>query len=166
MSVGGSDRAKIIAFEWSGNTYLFKGGRFAYRAAPDREDFQYSDGVHNFQFNWIDMYLVVFVGYLDQQLNASGSYELADGTVIPQAPAVGVVDVLNILKESNVTTVEYYPKLEDSHGVVNQTKYRVVTNQQEFDLMSADQAGRFNPYLPVQFKLQEPLQDYPEWANR
>lgn len=166
MPIGGSDRTKILAFEWGGDTYLFKGGRFGYRTAEDREDFQYSSLEHNFQFNAIDLYFVVFLGYLDQQLNAGTSYDLADTTTIAAAPAVGVIDVLNILKESNTTTVEFYPKLEDSFGVVDQTKYRVVTDQGEIDLMSARRGGRFTPYAPVQFKVKIPLQDYPQWANR
>lgn len=166
MPIGGSDRAKIIAFEWGGDTYLFEGGRFAYRPAEDREEWQYSNREHDFQFNAIDFYFTVFCGYLDQQLNADGSYELADATVIAQAPAVGVVDILNILKESNSTEVYYYPKLEDGYGVVNQTKYRVVTDQSQFDLMKAERGGRFTPYVPVSFKAKSPLSDYPDWANR
>lgn len=164
--IGGSDRCKILAFEWGGNMYLFEGGRFSYRAVPDRDAWQLASKEHQFVLKGIDVIFTVFLGYLDQQLNAAGPYELADATVIPQAPAVGYVDVLNILKESNVTTVEYYPKLEDGFGVVDMTKYRVITDQGETDLLSAERGGRFRPFAPVRFKVKMPLDDYPEWANR
>lgn len=166
MAVSRADRAKTIALEWGGNTHVFSAGRFTILGQEDREDFQHSDGVHDFQFNWIDLVFVIYLGYLDQQLNAGVAYTLADMTQIAAAPAVGVIDVLNILKESNITTVQYYPKLEDNLDVVDLTKYRVLSLNNQTALMQAEQAGRFQPFVPVRMIVKTPLNDYPAFANR
>lgn len=162
-----ADRIKTIAFEWSGNTYVFEAGKVIYEPEEDREDFQLANLDHDFQLNGIDLFFTVFLGYLDQQLNGGTSYQLHDSSTIGSAPSVGVVDVLNALIASNTTAVYFYPALEDNAGNVNDsTKYRVLTNNARFALIESQKAGRFNPYIPVLMKVKTPLWEYPSWANR
>lgn len=162
-----ADRVKTIAFEWGGDTYVFSAGSIAYEPDEDREDFQLADFTHNYQFNKLDLYFTVFCGYLDQQLNAGSTYQLQDSSTISGAPAVGVVDVLNALLNSNTTSVYFYPALEDNDGNVNAgTKYEVQSNNARFALIESQRSGRFNPYIPVMMKVKTPLDAYPSWANR
>lgn len=162
-----ADRVKTIAFEWSGDTYVFLAGRILYEPEEDREDFQYSNLDHDFQLDAIDLYFTVFCGYLDQQLNGGTSYQLQDSTVIASAPSVGAIDVLNALKDSNTTPVYFYPVMEDNDGnVFGDVKYRVLSNNARFALIEADRAGRFQTYFPVRMKIKTPLDAYPSWGNR
>lgn len=161
-----ADRSKTIAFKWGADTYVFSAGQFSYTTTEDREDWQYSNGVRNYALNWVDLQFQVSLGYLDQQLNGGKAYSLQDGSQIAAAPAVGLADVLNALKDSNITAVEYYPILEDNAGNVWLDNYEVLTLQADTLIMQAQRAGRFTPHIPVTMIVKDPLTEYPAWANR
>lgn len=154
-----ADRAKTIGFEWDGNTYVFEAGRFSYLFPRDAESFQLESYEHFNVLNRLDMIITIYLGYLNQQLNAGTGYGGFSG-----APAVGVVDVLNALDSEEVF---YYPMLEDNDGNSYSDKYRVIhADDNNIELLSAARAGRFTPYVPVRLKCKIPLQEYPAWANR
>lgn len=142
----------------SGNNYIFRAGEFSYEAEPEEEEYRLLDGTRKKIVHWVDLSFAIRVGYLHQQLNASGSYR-----GVPQVSYLGVTGILNALKNPN-TTVEFYPLYEDDEGNINDTSYEVIDGGNS-RVYEASRAGLVEFDQMINMDLETPLDDYPDWMQ-
>jgi hypothetical protein len=175
MSFNGTNRVRFVAIVRRNaseatpsisDAHVLEIERCSYVFEEQRRDFQLLDYTHIRQLVNIELLFQISVAYHGQVRNDGESVDLYGQITIPDNGPVDWVDIANDLVDPD-RDVFLWPILDNGEGDIDtDTFYKVIGDTDSYNFVSARNSGFFDPQLPINMIVQQPLDEYPDWAKR